>query len=87
LNIDADKISQVHRLWINCKVTDLDTGIILGVLAISIDMNEAFDELFAQYDADNVRGVIIDSSGLLQMDSTLTGDIFDTGNLAPTALI
>jgi signal transduction histidine kinase len=68
LNLDVDKISQTRRVWINHKV--LDNGIPVGVFCTGLQFDEVFDELFGQYERENVIGLIIDAEGIIMMDSS-----------------
>jgi PAS domain S-box-containing protein len=70
LQVDIDKASATQRLWINHKVvygTD-----IVGVFCSGIPFNEVNQTLFGKYDIGNVRGYIIDSNGIIQMDSAVS---------------
>ena len=68
LNIDIDKFSNRWRLWINHKVT-VD-GKIVGVFCSGLRINTVLRNMFAQYNANNVKGYVIDRNGAIQMDST-----------------
>ena len=70
LNIDIDKVSNQRRLWINHKVAR--DGAILGVFCSGLQFERVVRELFGQYDAASVRGFVVNETGAIQMDSTLT---------------
>ena len=72
LNIDIDKVTNQRRLWINHKV--LHDGKLLGVFCSSLLFDAVIDEMFQQYDINNVRGIVINEMGIIQMDSTLMGE-------------
>ncbi|MCL2031437.1 MAG: ATP-binding protein [Oscillospiraceae bacterium] len=71
LNIDIDKVTHQRRLWINHKVTR--GGELLGVFCSSLLFDAVIDDLFSQYDPGNVRGIVMNEAGIIQMDSALMG--------------
>ena len=70
LNIDIDKVTNTRRLWINHKV--LDNGTIVGVFCSGLPFEAMAHDLFAQYDIENVKGLVIDNIGTILMDSTMS---------------
>ena len=70
LNIDIDKVTNERRLWINHKVIHNEE--VLGVFCSGLNFDEVIYNLFRQYDAKKVRGIVINEEGIIQMDSTLT---------------
>lgn len=71
LNVDIDKIMHRKRVWINYKVTRNDT--LLGVVSTGLEFAPLVEKLFAKYDTKSVRGLIIDETGAIYMDSRLLG--------------
>ena len=70
LNVDIDKINQRKRLWLNVKVTD--KGETLGVLASGLQFDNVIERIFGEYDSKNVRGVVINKKGIIQLDSAIS---------------
>ena len=68
LNIDIDKYSHRWRLWINHKVFDGDNFV--GIFCSGLKIETVITDMYGQYDADNVKGYVIDKDGFIQMDST-----------------
>jgi diguanylate cyclase (GGDEF)-like protein len=69
-NVDIDKATHERHIWINYKV--MEGSELKGVFCFGIPFDEMARNLFAQYDNENVKGYIVDRSGLIQMDSTLS---------------
>lgn len=72
LNVDIDKLQQRKRVWLNCKVTD--NGALLGVLSTGLQFDRLVEDLFKEYDSTNVRSLVIDGNGIIQMDSDMLGN-------------
>ncbi|MDR0520324.1 MAG: response regulator [Planctomycetaceae bacterium] len=73
LNTDIDKRDGRHRVWINKKVVNAKgepVGVISSGSWFSEKMNEQFDH-FSQLGA---RSFVLDADGVIQMDSSLTGN-------------
>ncbi|MDR2923886.1 MAG: response regulator, partial [Treponema sp.] len=70
LNIDIDKFTNTRLLWINHKV--IENGNIAGVLCAGLPFDDMIHALFARYDAEDVKGYVIDRDGIVQLDSTLS---------------
>jgi signal transduction histidine kinase/CheY-like chemotaxis protein/PAS domain-containing protein len=68
LNIDVDKYLRKKRLWINCKVIG-DDGTVLGVICSGLYFGRILNTLFNGYDSENVRSLVINKKGVIQMDS------------------
>ncbi len=68
LNVDTDKILKRTFVWINHKVID-DDGTVLGVIATGITFDKILAEAFKEYSDINIRGVVVDGKGLMQIDS------------------
>jgi len=77
LNVDAKKNNDKNPIWINHKI--LKNGEIVGVISSGVPHEKVFEELFGKYDANIVRGLIIDDKGRIQMESfkTAPADIPD----------
>jgi len=69
LNLDIDKITNTRRLWINHKV--INNGEVTGILCSALQFDEVYDELFGNYDSNNVLGFIIDKNGIIQISSDI----------------
>ncbi|MDR2891959.1 MAG: response regulator [Deltaproteobacteria bacterium] len=72
LNVDIDKFMHRKLVWLNYKVTDAN-GKILGVLCTGLQFDSVIDEIFGEYDTKNIRGLVINAQGIIQMDSALRG--------------
>jgi PAS domain S-box-containing protein len=70
LSMDADKTSEIRRLWINHRV--MDNGNVVGVFCSALQVDEIFQELFGRYNSRNVIGYIVDENGIIKMDSSIT---------------
>ena len=77
-NIDIDKFSQRWRLWINHKV--VSDGNIAGVFCSGLKIDAVLDEMFSLYDAQSMRGYVINSHGVIQLDSTLYNNFEEENN-------
>jgi len=69
LNIGIDQVLQRKQIWLNYKV--VQNGVPLGVLATGLEFSQLARELFSQYGAQKMRGLIIDKNGLVKFDSAL----------------
>ena len=69
LNVDIDKLKRRKLVWLNYKI--VDKGTVLGVLATGLQFDHVIDEIFGEYDKNNVRGIVIDEKGVIQMDSAV----------------
>ena len=70
LNVDIDKAFHRELVWLNCKVQR--DGVLYGVVCVGLDFSQVLNDLFSEYETADVRSLIIDESGNVQMDSTLT---------------
>jgi signal transduction histidine kinase len=68
LNLDVDKVSRTRRVWFNHKV--MNNGIPVGVFCTGLQFDEVFEELFGQYEHNNVIGLLIDAEGIIMMNSS-----------------
>ncbi len=75
LNIDVDKIQQREMLWVNHKVCDEDNQIV-GILSTGFVLKEILGHAFANYQQSEIRGMIIDSKGFVQVDSMQNATTF-----------
>ena len=73
LNVDIDKLLHRKLVWLNHKIVD-DAGQGIGVLCTGLQFDSVLESIFAKYDNKNVRGLVIDKKGILQMDSALRGE-------------
>ena len=69
LDVAMDNVLDQKRVWVNYKVTQNDVP--LGVISTGLAFSHVVGELFAQYDNETLRGIIIDENGTIQMDSKL----------------
>ncbi|MDR2569352.1 MAG: response regulator, partial [Oscillospiraceae bacterium] len=69
LNTEICKFTNTRRLWVNHKVKQ--NGITVGVLCSAVQYDDIFNDMFALYDSERVRGFVIDHRGIIQMDSTV----------------
>ena len=73
LNIANDNLLQRKRVWLNYRVA-LD-GVPLGVISTGLEFSHVAGELFAQYDNITLRGIILDEKGIINIDSSLLGNM------------
>ena len=69
LKLDTVKSLDDYYIWIDHKV--IKDGKIAGVFSSGIPFCKVFNDLFGEYDAQNVIGFIIDDMGLIQIDSSV----------------
>ncbi|MCL2627300.1 MAG: ATP-binding protein [Oscillospiraceae bacterium] len=67
LNLDVDKVTNTARMWINYKV--VRNGVPVGITCSALQFDDVFDEMFGIYDEGSIRGIIVDHSGFVQIDS------------------
>ncbi len=70
LNVDKDKILERTLVWINHKVID-ENGTLLGIIATGVALDQVLKSAFEAYNVSFLRGIIIDSHGIVQMDSNI----------------
>jgi len=69
LEIAIDEVLQRKRVWLDYKV--LLNGAPLGVISTGMEFSHITGELYAQFDTGHMRGFIVDSRGVICMDSSL----------------
>ncbi len=74
LNVDTDKVLRHTLLWINHKILSAD-GELIGVICTGVPFGHILNGIFDSYDVKNIRGIVINSSGFVQMDSAADKDI------------
>ena len=72
LDVGIDQIMQRKRVWLDYNV--VSDGILLGVISTGLEFSHVVGELFSQYDRADMRGLIIDENGVINMDSALMRD-------------
>jgi signal transduction histidine kinase/PAS domain-containing protein/HPt (histidine-containing phosphotransfer) domain-containing protein len=70
LKLDVAGDSGDFHILIDHKV--YHDGKIVGVFSASIEFDDLFEEIFGAYDIGLIKGYVIDSDGLIQMDSTVS---------------
>ncbi len=81
LNVDIDKIEQRALVWVNHKVLSSDNKVI-GIIATGFSFTEILEHAFNEYEKSNIRGLIIDGNGFIQMDSVHESEkLFDNSTL------
>ena len=65
------------NLWINHKV--MQDGRVVGIFSSALDFDEIFQDLFGLYEGQNVRGLVIDYRGIVQIDSALSKEELISG--------
>jgi len=65
--IDREKYTDITRLWINHKI--VKNGELLGVMRCGLPIADVQNELLGHLVSTNVRGVIINQYGVIQMTS------------------
>ncbi len=68
LNVDTDKVLHRTHVWINYKVMSA-TGEFLGVICTGVNFDKILLSAFDRYKVDNIRGIVINKQGFVQMDS------------------
>ena len=69
LGLGVDELTHRKNVWIDHKM--IYEGELLGVIATGLEFAHVTGEMFAKYDGNNIRGLVIDSNGLIHMDSAL----------------
>ena len=69
LIIGIDLVLNKKRIWLDYKV--VENGVTLGVIATGLDYSHIVGEVFSQYGGMNIRGLVIDAYGNVNMDSAL----------------
>ncbi|MEG2298641.1 MAG: GGDEF domain-containing protein [Anaerovoracaceae bacterium] len=69
LQVDIDKILGRKSLWLNYKV--VDNGKVIGSLATALELSGMVDNIFSSYSKEDVRGLVVDGEGNIQVDSHL----------------
>ena len=69
LKLDTVKSLDSYYIWIDYKVKK--DGEVIGVFSSGIPFDIVFEDLFGEYDSQNVLGYIIDDKGLIHMDSSV----------------
>jgi len=82
LSIGIDHELHRKRVWLDHKVES--EGVALGSLSTGLEFSHMAGELFSQYESSNMRGIIIDDAGVVQMDSAMMNDMeFLYGDYSP----
>ena len=66
-NIDVDKVAHRWRIWVNHKV--VHEGQVVGVLCISLRIDDVINSVFGHYDGGYVSGFVIDNRGFIHAGS------------------
>jgi len=69
ISINIDHVLQRKRVWLDYTI--LHNGTPIGVICTGLEFSHITGEIFSQYDSNNMRGLIIDKSGTIYMDSSL----------------
>ncbi len=69
LNVDTDKILKRTHVWINYKVMSKDGKKCLGIICTGVNFDNILLSAFNEYQVENIRGVVVDRYGYVQMDS------------------
>ncbi len=75
LNVDTDKVLKRTLVWINHKVLD-EQGNLLGVVATGITFDKILTSAFQEHRDKNIRGIVVDRNGLIQLDSHIDSSTF-----------
>ncbi len=83
LNVDVDKIKQRRLVWLNHKVFSPDHTKVVGIIATGLYIEQVLENAFDEYDQSNIRGLVIDRNGIIQMDSIQNAQhkLFDDSTL------
>ena len=68
-NVGIDHTMQRKRIWLNHKV--MKDGAVIGIICTGLDFPNLTGGLFSKYEGNNIRGLIVDSSGTIFIDSEL----------------
>ncbi len=68
LEIDTNHSLRRTHVWINYKVLS-EQNEYLGVIATGLDFEKILLTAFERYEANSVRGIVVDKNGIIQMDS------------------
>ncbi|MEG2120037.1 MAG: cache domain-containing protein, partial [Pseudoflavonifractor sp.] len=68
LDVDVDEITGVLTVFVNCRIESSD-GALLGVAGVGIKMSHLLVRLKKYETEYNLRGFLMDGSGLVQVDS------------------
>ncbi len=82
LNVDTDKFKHRTLVWINFKILS-DEGEVLGAVCTGVPLDKMLRSAFDTYEVSSVRGIVIDSNGLVQMDSAAQGIAFVDNSFLP----
>jgi len=74
LNVDIDKVFHRKLVWLNYKV--VYNGAPIGVFCAGLNFADVAEELFSHYNGSKIRSLIIDATGVIQMDSSLLNTDF-----------
>ena len=70
LSVAIDHVMQRKRVWLDYKVAGAD-GAAVGVICTGLEFAHVAGELFAKYGDSDMRGLIVDERGYIQIDSSL----------------
>ncbi len=68
LEVDTNHSLRRTHVWINYKVVS-EKGEYLGVIATGLDFDKILLTAFERFEANSVRGIVVDKNGRIQMDS------------------
>jgi len=69
LNVAIDDVRQKKRVWLNYRI--VRNGILLGMICTGLEFSHVAGELFSQYENRDMRGLIVDKNGFINIDSSL----------------
>ncbi|MCL1906003.1 MAG: diguanylate cyclase [Clostridiales bacterium] len=69
IKVGMDHVLQRKRVWLDYKV--VKDGAVLGVICTGLEFSYITGELYSQFDNENMRGFILDDTGIIYMDSSL----------------
>jgi len=72
ISVNIDHLMQRKRVWLDYRIEH--DGITLGVICTGLEFSHVAGELFSKYESNNMRGLIINKSGDIYMDSSLMKD-------------
>jgi PAS domain S-box-containing protein len=67
LNLDVCKVTNTRRIWINHKI--IKDKEVVGVFCSALQFDELFNDLYGFYNRQNVRKLVTDHRGIIQIDS------------------
>ncbi len=69
LNIDVDRFLKQTNVWINYKVVDASTDLVLGIVGVGLPLKRYVEQIDAIQSKHNAKMIIVNGNGAIQLDS------------------